>query len=698
MAARRLGRTLRTRVAPWVIWLLTISAAGWLWYDGRSNLPVVGYADGVEYQVSAARQGAIARVSVRVGQEVAAGQVIAVLSSRELEAQIDVLEAELERTKAARGAARVQLERDQQRLVGRLDEAIAQTERDRVEASQRRSIQGARLKALRARQRKVEKLLAENLVRRSVTDDRLAIELAGARAQVGAAQPEAAILKKQIDMLMERRAAIASAAHQAAMLRPHDASIVVIERRLDRLKSEREQLVVRAPTNGTIAQILLRRGSVVAAGNPIVTMMGADGASKVVACLDESRATSAPIGSAVEVTPRGTSLKLRGKVVALAPRVGALPVQCRLDPRVEIWGRKVMIALDEPTALVSGQRFVVTFDNLQPLVDAPQHARASRPAPKPTRTSGEAMPVGVPPALNKLSRLEASGLTWVHALDRYVVVSDDTGHKRTNEGAPWLFTMDRKGMLDPSPLQVTGVEAWSDLEGIAPGRRGGLWVLASNSASSKGKRPKKRQVFAHLLPQSQRGFAVSGMVYLWKLLATVPSEQLGKLGITRESLNRINFEGLAAHPAGGLLIGLKAPLDDQGRALIWHVRYPKRLVDQSSLAAGELTRWAAVALKCSDRAGTQHAAGVAELLWLPDGGLLVAATTSDSRKRSQAGALWHIRDPTVRDGVLSAAKWRAYPALKPEGLALTPDGNAVAVVFDLGNKEPMWAELPWPRR
>lgn|GEM_PF-1316981 len=698
-SARRIGRTLRTRVAPWTVWLLTMGAAGWLWYDNTSNAPVMGYAKGVEYKVAASRAGRIESISVEVGQEVQSGQVLAVLDGRELDGQVAVLEAEVARTRARRKAAAAQAVLDRATLVERMDEAVATAERDLVRAKQRKRVRGAQLKALRARRKQLDKLLSDKLVTRDRRDGDLAVELAGAREEVGAARPEVALLETQLGAVKKRRASLVSADSDKALLAPFDAEIKVLQRRIDGLMTERRRLLIRAPATGRIAQVMLRRGEVAALGMPLVTVVGDDKKDRIVACLDEARALSVQLGTAVEVKPRGARATFKGRVVALSPRVGALPVQCRHDPRVEVWGREVMVALDTPTDLVAGQRFVVAFKDLKQPGAEGGSARAGQPKRKAPSKLGVVRPLPLPERLKRMTRFEASGITWVPSLDRYVIVSDDTGFKKSNDAAPWVFTMDRHGALDPEPLAVTGVPEWSDLEGVAPADGGGLWVIASNSASSKGRRPKKRQVFTRLIPESGRAFSSTRAVYLFKLLQKASPDTLAELGLgLTGGLNRLNIEGLAAYPRGGLLIGLKAPLDDKGRALIWHLRYPQRLLDTGSLAAGELTRWASVGASCSDAKGTSHSAGIAELVFLPDGGLVFAATTSDGAKRSKAGALYYVRDPQPRQGVLSARKLRAFPKLKPEGLAVSPIAGRMTVVFDLGQKEPKWAELPWPRR
>src|SRR2546423_864137 len=55
---------------------------------------------------------------------------------------------------------------------------------------------------------------------------------------------------------------------------------------------------------------------------------------------------------------------------------------------------------------------------------------------------------------------EPSAVIWSAQLQRYLVVSDDTGlRERGTYHAPWLFTMNAKGELDAEPLRIEGIES-----------------------------------------------------------------------------------------------------------------------------------------------------------------------------------------------------------------------------------------------
>ena len=114
--------------------------------------------------------------------------------------------------------------------------------------------------------------------------------------------------------------------------------------------------------------------------------------------------------------------------------------------------------------------------------------------------------------------------------DRFILVSDDTGTLTEQEHAPWLFTMTRTGQVDAEPLRLTGVEGVSDLESIAPGPEGSLYILASQSLSRKGKRPPERQLFARVTLDANGGTIIKAVQFADLLVAAGPEVQQ-RLGV-----------------------------------------------------------------------------------------------------------------------------------------------------------------------
>ena len=274
---------------------------------------------------------------------------------------------------------------------------------------------------------------------------------------------------------------------------------------------------------------------------------------------------------------------------------------------------------------------------------------------------------------------------WVPALDRYVIVSDDTGFKDRDDRAPWLFTMTADGAVDPEPLVVSGIDELDDIEAIALDADQRLWLLSSHSVSHKGHRREARRRLVRV-ELGKGGARATGSADLVELLERASAEERRALGIagTRD----LDLEGLAAS-GGALYVGLKAPLDGEGRAQIWKIARPERLL-AGDLGGAQVAVWSKLALRV-EADGRTVPGGIAELTFLDADTLLVAATASGIDPGTQRGALYAAR---VRADAAHPVQLRAFADLKPEGLALAPGGAKLAIVFDRGGEPAMWLELP----
>ncbi|MBV1860062.1 MAG: hypothetical protein KUG77_16735 [Nannocystaceae bacterium] len=182
---------------------------------------------------------------------------------------------------------------------------------------------------------------------------------------------------------------------------------------------------------------------------------------------------------------------------------------------------------------------------------------------------------------------------------------------------------------------------------------------------------------------------VTRSVRLGALLDDADKETLTALGI--DDPTQIDIEGMTTTAAGGVLLGLKSPVDSGG-ALIWHLADPDALLRTGALASAGLTLWGRVLLTVM--ADGEHVpGGIADLLELPDGTLLVTATASGAADpKSQDGALFHVAGIP---GLSNPTLVHTFPGLKPEGVARTRTGDGLVVVFDTGAETPLWTEVPW---
>jgi len=695
---------LRRRVLPWLVWLGAACSAAWLWYDMHAG-SARGYVEGVTYGIVALEPGRIATVTVQPGQHVQAGEVIAILEDNELAAELAVLAAERHQMEAELQATAVETNLRVGDSSRELEETIDSADVARRQARADRSVHAAELEELETQVAETRDLVDKRMLDRTELVD-LAIQQAALRKQ----------LQVDDDMIRELDGQANSARNRRGDL-PRDDSKRATDSLLAALASLRDQeeillrrkelLVLRAPGPGEVTSLLLRPGEMAIEGSVVATIAGpaltaADGRPLVVVCATETTASNVEVGEAVELRPpMGGAVVLMAHVQRLAPDVNQLPMRCWRDARIAEWGRAIYVVPDEMVSLLPGQGFSIGFTG-QPSPHAdvgmalapppsPPPPMSPATASAPVAASGSVRPMVLPPELAARTRFEPSAIAWWPGRERYLVASDDTGLADVTEHVPWLFTMDATGQVDPAPLVIEGLDAMSDVESLALASDGALWVLASQSQSRKGKRPKARQVFARVELTSAGGARATGSVQLAKLLEQLGSDELAQLGLSGTAA--LDIEGMTATAAGGLLLGLKGPVGAKGEAFVWHLPQPERLLATGELSAGGLSLWARIPLTITAD-GAAVAAGIAELLELPDGSLLVAATAAGERDpRSQDGALYHVRS---RAGAATPVLVRTFPGRKPEGLSRSADGAAITVVFDAGAGTAQWTEHPWP--
>ena len=681
----------RTRLLPCAVWGTTMLAVAWLWQDVRHE-NAVGFALGTQYTVAPSEPGRLGVVAVAAGQRVRAGEVVATLDAHTIDAELTILAAERDRLEAELVAVRSDSSMRLGDSTRQFDESVESADLALRNARADRNVRVAEFKALAAQVEALKALVEQRMADRRELDA-LTVKHAALEKALQMADTLVSQLASQSAAAKARRSLVPVDATELA-LQPVRAELAVLSGQEQLLAVRRAGTQLRAPADGEVMAVHLHAGEVVAAGAAVVTIVGRGPGveDEVQVCLGESQAGKVQLGEAVRLQTRGNGGDgLSGRVTRLGPQIGELPLRCRRNPAMPEWGREVAVALDEHTPLLPGQAFSVSFLG-RPSEHVPA-ATEPAPLPEPVRTAAVLVttptPIDVPPELTARTRFEPSAIAWSASRERFVIASDDTGMPERDEHAPWLFTMDGRGRVDPEPLVVAGLTGLNDIEALAAGPGDSMYVLASQSFSKKGKRSAARQVFARVIID-RAGARAEASVKFAERIEAGGAELLATLGLP--DTRGLDPEGMTATAAGGLLIGLKEPLDADEHAVIWQLARPGMVLASGDVTGAGLTRLGATPVKIVAD-GAARPGGISELLELPDGSLLIASTASGAEPASQDGTLWHA---SSRDGLASPRMLRTFPGLKAEGLALRPDGAAIVIVFDTGAAPPQWMELPWP--
>ena len=724
--ARRLREAARGAAFGFV-WIAAAIGAFYLYQVSPESQSARAVAETIEHRIAPAASGRVVDVPVALGETVRAGDLIAVLDATPITEELAILSAELELRNAEFAAKAATLGRNRLTEERSFAAAIDAAEIALLQARVGRDAVRAELTSVRAQERRQRELVARRMADREDLD-RLEAErqVLGRRAELleQTVQGLERTRTEALDRLEAFRAAAPPEADDpasTAALAPDRAAIAIAQARLRELEARRSRLFLRAPADGVVHRVLVRSGDVATAGEPIAVLRGI-APHRVLAYVDDVRAEQLYLGSQVLIRDRsGRPRERKGFVASLGAGLTLYPEQLQSTPERPLWGRELVIELDDPGAaapLVPGQVLDVTFVP----VDTSTAVRATA-SPGDGRTASTVAPgdaplephaTGVPPALRRLTRVEPSAIVWSKAHSRFLVASDDTGYPDADDHAPWLLLFTAAGQFAPDPLRVDNLPALNDVESMAWWRDGRLLLLSSQSTSRRGRRPQNRTLLVAAKPEDMRLRADSAVSLSAAIAEHVDPAWRAGLGLSAESSEvdpRLDIEGMAVL-GDALLLGLKEPLDPSGCAIVWRLAEPDRLLTTGHIEPGQLTRRACLRLDTDSRGGHEFG-GVSDLLLLPDGSLVILSSDVPAPRPPGAqadaaagdlppgGAAWLIVAKEL-DAETSAATpivphlLRRFEGMRPEGVALAPDGNHLIIVFDRGEETPFFSTLPLP--
>jgi multidrug resistance efflux pump len=677
-------------IIPIAVCLLTAIVIYWLYRQSPEILGIQGIAEAKEFTVSSHENGQIVSLEVTPGQKVVHNQVLASLDKGTLEQEIKVAEAELRELESKVPANGKLLEMsglesgrafqsDMEKAAGDLENARATCQRIQAELA------GTQQEFNRQR----------DLVQRHLAS---ADRMRTLQVQLAALQQESDSCPAQIKTLETR--------NQAARKRldewrfslegnsgrnTRQEQLLPIQLRSQRqqeylrlLKMRAENLVLRSPVDGYVAGIQAASGNVVAAGEPLIVVVESS-PRQVIAYLDENRLCPFVSGDTVGLRPRNKAASpMQGTVVSVSSTVSQLPQRFWAAPNRPQWGKQLFIRADSSRALIPGEKFDIVPSLKMGSMNLPAVSANEGSA---ARAPGVPLPLVLPSGFLARTHFELSGIAWIDKMQRYIAVSDDTGREKYDNGSPWVFSIGKDGVVDSEPIVIEGVERIKDLEGIAASPDGRIYLIASQSLNRKGISSIERTIFISAHLQGRKLIADSEVSFYDLLMEAQRQDPtfLSSLGIEfhpRKPAPTIEIEGLAWHNSA-LYLGLKKPLDVSKQALIWKLSNPDLLFRRKSLSSAMLYLWKRVSIQM---AGAPL--GISEIFFLSDNAFVMAGTNS------KGGGLFYAAEAAGQELTLKTIA--EYPGLKPEGLCLGPNGRLV-VVFDRGEKKPLWAHLEMPR-
>jgi multidrug resistance efflux pump len=364
------GRPTLRRVVPWLAWVgavvVVFTQVDVLTSSGLS--PAV--AEARVATLSAQRAARVERVEKRVGDVVNAGDVIAVLGSESLLAELAVARADLLAMQSEVRAKSVDVREADREVLTDLGQGV---ERAAVDVARYQSDLDAAKGELSAvtelltrQQALVQKGLATTADTESLVVKQRPLEerVRTSQALVDAARAhEQQARARLVAFTSERkRDPKAKDTDIEARVAPAEATAQAQAARVAALDAAVSALTVRAPAKGVVNAVYVEAGSDVDAGAAVAAVVK-DGDVDVVVYVDERTARRVKVGTPVALVPSDlASAEVRGTVRALAPVIGELPERFRPVPTQPAFGRAVVVDVDAAAAAVlPGMAFDARF-------------------------------------------------------------------------------------------------------------------------------------------------------------------------------------------------------------------------------------------------------------------------------------------------------------------------------------------------
>lgn len=343
----------RRRFMPLVVWSLAVAAAYVLVQRQQVYVDAVGIVEAHTTFVAPLFDGTVQSLRVDLLDEVAAGDVVAIMDDALIRSELHVAEMELDRVRALLDAeiARFNQEQQVQEVAVKsdsrsflLNEEQARLDHlDRVTAHETDKVELERLRVELGRQKS---MLEQSLIDKASYDlTRLAHEALRVKVEKDAAA--IAMAEKNIATASARREELDSAevppTPADAVLHSLQADIVAQEAVVAEVKSRQEALTLRAPVSGQVTLITRRPGESMLAGDPIFTIVGA-GPKRVTAYVHEQAALAFQVGDTVELHSRThPSTVARGKILRIGTQIEPFPLRLQYSKILLQHGFQILV-------------------------------------------------------------------------------------------------------------------------------------------------------------------------------------------------------------------------------------------------------------------------------------------------------------------------------------------------------------------
>lgn len=482
----------------------------------------------------------------------------------------------------------------------------------------------------------------------------LLVELENSQLELELSQAQ-----EDLNRLLEEREIFSELVPDAGATNPN---ILGLKKRISILQKQKDELFIFSKFDGKVDSVLKREGENVQPHIPVLTLSELV-PSIVRGYLHESVAADVVVGSEVVVNDpiAASRASVKGRVVSFGSSMVPFPERLLRDPSRAIWGREVIIELPKDNQLILGEKVLILKAEKGSNLFTQAHAEeASRGA-----TNGYEVTKKFDLKMPGQAAFQASGVTFLAALDKYLVVGD--GASTTQNSQILLVDADGDSSADAA---VDGVRGLDDFESVSQGTDGAIYVLSSLSSKHRAP-PASRRRFLRLRREGTR-ISTSDSVSLYDLLETFVKNHPSRSDLrhlTDDGVLQVDVEGLAVD-GESILLGLRSRLTAKNEALIYRISGLSDLFNGGQIEDLELAH----ELKLTN--GKGKALAISDLSVCGKDVFIAAAPAS---KKSRAGAVFRLRQGTV-DRLFD------YEHQKPEGIHCHDEGKKLFLTFDHGEE------------
>jgi multidrug resistance efflux pump len=368
---RRMGRVARAAL-PTVVWGLAIVGAVCLYSRSTVMWTLKGYAEVTPITLTHFEPGTVREVHVSLYEIVSRGQILVSMDDHEERIQLAAVEQDIERLGAVIVAEQARLATDNARATADVRDL------GRRFAIDRESAHIAYLSQLvvTARDRvTLAGLLVEYDVLRDLDKAGNAsfLELNDIQTRVNALQAtvatNATVLERQKQAFEDADQRWIEFMQRADIEIPFDPvltplrlAIGVRERDIEEIARRIDAHVLRAPVDGRVAMLGAHAGDRVQPDTLLVSLAPTF-TNEIIAYLPEDMAFSVAAGAPVRVsctaTVAGQPREYTGKVIRVSPIISEAPPRYRPIPNYPVWGRGLVIGLDQGVRLIPGEAVAI---------------------------------------------------------------------------------------------------------------------------------------------------------------------------------------------------------------------------------------------------------------------------------------------------------------------------------------------------